>query len=272
MADAARGLKEGCGHHEQLRRERINAENGFEDDKNEWGNYVGDEEYEFPLEDKQKQSVAQDLAAKEEMLTQSLEDSERKLTSSEQRVHELQRQLDNAQSEKEQLAIRFQDTESSLQAVRTEMIAKEGDMQSDLDTARKDKAALMEDIEQLTAELAATQEEVQAVQAGLQVLLNTWLTGCRTAQCAQCSSVLPVAMLGQFSARSGGDKAHMCQVRLFAVEDPCFPKYRRAPKFVFDPILRFFLTASPNGSAVCAVRISLATCHIRRDFRFPSEW
>ena len=129
----------------------------------------------LPRTQKQKQSVAQELAAKEELLTQSLEDSERKLTSSEQRVHELQRQLDNAQSEKEQLAIRFQDTESSLQAVRTEMIAKEGDMQSDLDTARKDKAALMENIEQLTAELAATREEAQIVQAGLQVLLHTSL-------------------------------------------------------------------------------------------------
>ena len=37
---------------EQLRPERIDAKNGFEDyDKNTWGNYVGDEEYEFPPED-----------------------------------------------------------------------------------------------------------------------------------------------------------------------------------------------------------------------------
>ena len=76
------------------------------------------------------------------------------------------------QSENDQLALRFQDTESSL---RRELIAKEGDAQSHLATIEKDKAALIEKNKQLSAELAATREELQAVQAGLQVLLNAFL-------------------------------------------------------------------------------------------------
>ena len=77
------------------------------------------------------------------------------------------------QSENEQLVLRFQDTESSLQAVQSDSMAKEGALQSDLGNARKDVAALMENIEHLSADLAATREESQTVQAGLQVLLNT---------------------------------------------------------------------------------------------------
>ena len=57
------------------------------------------------------------------------------------------------QNEYELLVHRLQDTESSLQAVRSDSAAKEGNMQSALDTAQKDRAALMDKNEQLSAEL-----------------------------------------------------------------------------------------------------------------------
>ena len=80
------------------------------------------------------------------------------------------------QSENEHLALRFQETETSLQALRSVSIAKEGNLQSALDTAEKDMAALMGKNEQLSAELAATRAESQAVRAGLQVLVHTCLS------------------------------------------------------------------------------------------------